>query len=71
MRIGPFGSAVLLGGPLVFLAIFFIVPFGWLALDSFQRGVLRWALAVGALTVCPLTVGALRLVAFTLVALIL
>ena len=38
MRIGPFGSAVLLGGPLVFLATFFIVPFGWLALDSFQRG---------------------------------
>lgn len=38
MQIGRFGSAVLLGGPAVFLGVFFIVPFGWLALDSFQRG---------------------------------
>jgi putative spermidine/putrescine transport system permease protein len=38
MGIGPFASTVLLGGPLVFLAMFFIVPFAWLALDSFQRG---------------------------------
>jgi putative spermidine/putrescine transport system permease protein len=37
MGIGPFASAVLLGGPLVFLASFFIVPFAWLALDSVQR----------------------------------
>ncbi|MGE0749772.1 MAG: ABC transporter permease [Variibacter sp.] len=38
MRISRLGSVLLLGGPLLCLAIFFFVPFGDLVLSSFEKG---------------------------------
>jgi putative spermidine/putrescine transport system permease protein len=38
MRIDRLSSVILLGGPLLFLGIFFLVPFGQLLMESLQRG---------------------------------
>jgi putative spermidine/putrescine transport system permease protein len=38
MRIGRLSSFILLGGPLLFLGVFFLVPFGRLLRDSLMRG---------------------------------
>jgi putative spermidine/putrescine transport system permease protein len=45
MRIGRWGAVLLIGGPLAFLAAFFVVPFAVLAITSLQAKDGAWTLA--------------------------